>query len=38
LRTADIKQEGDNCKLVGCIEMGKAVADIVATIDMEVKV
>lgn len=30
LRTADIKQEGDNCKLVGCIEMGKAVADIVA--------
>ncbi|KAL7509908.1 hypothetical protein ACHAXN_009057 [Cyclotella atomus] len=38
LRTADIKQEGDGCKLVGCIEMGKAVADIVATIDMEVKV
>jgi 3-isopropylmalate dehydrogenase len=38
LRTADIKQEGDGCKLVGCIEMGKAVADIVATIDAEVKV
>jgi len=30
LRTADIKQDGDDCKLVGCIEMGKAVADIVA--------
>lgn len=30
LRTADIKQEDDGCKLVGCIEMGKAVADVVA--------
>jgi 3-isopropylmalate dehydrogenase len=38
LRTADIKQEEDGCKLVGCIEMGKAVADIVATIDVAVEV
>jgi len=36
LRTADIKQEGDGCKLVGCIEMGKAVADIVAKATVEV--
>lgn len=35
LRTADIKQDGDDCKLVGCIEMGKAVADIVsATVEV----
>ena len=32
LRTADIKQEDDGCKLVGCIEMGKAVADVVADV------
>eukprot|EP00804_Cyclotella_cryptica_P002725 CCRYP_009647-RA/>CCRYP_009647-RA protein AED:0.09 eAED:0.09 QI:326/1/1/1/1/1/4/1374/403 len=38
LRTADIKQEGDGCKLVGCIEMGKAVAEIVSTIDIAVEV
>jgi 3-isopropylmalate dehydrogenase len=38
LRTADIKQENDGCKLVGCIEMGEAVAAIVATIDSAVKV
>lgn len=38
LRTADIKQEGDGCKLVGCIEMGKAVAEIVEKIDMPVEV
>ena len=37
LRTADIKQENDGCKLVGCIEMGKAVAAIVSTIDCAVK-
>eukprot|EP00980_Cylindrotheca_fusiformis_P006363 scaffold1356_cov123-Cylindrotheca_fusiformis.AAC.44 len=30
LRTPDIKQEGDGCKLVGCKEMGQAVADTVA--------
>ncbi len=38
LRTADIKQEGDGCRLVGCLEMGRAVADIVSTIDSVVKV
>merc|ERR1712008_391088 len=27
IRTPDIKQEGDGCKLVGCKEMGQAVAD-----------
>ena len=31
LRTADIKQEGDGCKLVRCVEMGQAVAEIVST-------
>jgi len=30
LRTADIKQEDDGCKLVGCKEMGAAVAAIVS--------
>jgi len=34
LRTADIKQEGDGCKLVGCTEMGKAVAQLVVSIDL----
>jgi 3-isopropylmalate dehydrogenase len=29
-RTPDIKQEGDGCKLVGCTEMGQAVAKVVA--------
>ena len=38
LRTADIKQEGDGCKLVGCVEMGQAVAEIVSTIDSVVVV
>lgn len=38
LRTADIKQEGDGCKLVGCTEMGEAVAKIVSTVDSTVKV
>eukprot|EP00560_Eucampia_antarctica_P008791 CAMPEP_0197828298 /NCGR_PEP_ID=MMETSP1437-20131217/4891_1 /TAXON_ID=49252 ORGANISM="Eucampia antarctica, Strain CCMP1452" /NCGR_SAMPLE_ID=MMETSP1437 /ASSEMBLY_ACC=CAM_ASM_001096 /LENGTH=412 /DNA_ID=CAMNT_0043429467 /DNA_START=54 /DNA_END=1292 /DNA_ORIENTATION=+ len=33
LRTPDIKQEGDGCKLVGCTEMGKAVADVVAAME-----
>jgi 3-isopropylmalate dehydrogenase len=32
LRTGDIKQEGDGCKLVGCVEMGAAVAKLVAEI------
>jgi 3-isopropylmalate dehydrogenase len=31
VRTADIKQDGDGCRLVGCREMGQMVADIVAT-------
>lgn len=34
LRTPDIKQEGDGCTTVGCREMGKAVAQLVAEIDM----
>jgi 3-isopropylmalate dehydrogenase len=34
LRTADIKQEGDGCQLVGCVEMGKAMAKLVAEIEM----
>mmetsp|Transcript_18130 Transcript_18130/g.37884 ORF Transcript_18130/g.37884 Transcript_18130/m.37884 type:complete len:410 (+) Transcript_18130:93-1322(+) len=38
LRTADIKQEDDGCKLVGCIEMGEAVAKIVSTVDSAVEV
>ncbi|GKZ01520.1 hypothetical protein MPSEU_001102600 [Mayamaea pseudoterrestris] len=38
LRTPDIKQENDGCKLVGCVEMGEAVAKAVAEIDMPVAV
>eukprot|EP00579_Thalassiosira_antarctica_P008284 CAMPEP_0201883286 /NCGR_PEP_ID=MMETSP0902-20130614/15305_1 /ASSEMBLY_ACC=CAM_ASM_000551 /TAXON_ID=420261 /ORGANISM="Thalassiosira antarctica, Strain CCMP982" /LENGTH=411 /DNA_ID=CAMNT_0048412039 /DNA_START=31 /DNA_END=1266 /DNA_ORIENTATION=+ len=38
LRTADIKQENDGCTLVGCIEMGKAVAAVVSTVDSAVEV
>ena len=38
LRTPDIKQEGDGCKEVGCIEMGKAVAEIVEKIDAPIVV
>ena len=34
LRTADIKQEGDGCQLVGCKEMGQAVAKLLTTLDM----
>ena len=36
LRTADIKQEGDGCKLIGCVEMGQFVADLVTTMDVPV--
>ena len=36
LRTPDIKQDGDNCKLVGCKEMGEAVAKLVAEVEMPV--
>mmetsp|Transcript_30121 Transcript_30121/g.46181 ORF Transcript_30121/g.46181 Transcript_30121/m.46181 type:complete len:407 (-) Transcript_30121:54-1274(-) len=38
LRTPDIKQEGDGCKDVGCKEMGAAVAELVATIDMPAEI
>lgn len=34
MRTPDIKIEGDGCKLVGCVEMGKAVAKLVAEIEV----
>eukprot|EP00526_Cylindrotheca_closterium_P010404 CAMPEP_0113640416 /NCGR_PEP_ID=MMETSP0017_2-20120614/21212_1 /TAXON_ID=2856 /ORGANISM="Cylindrotheca closterium" /LENGTH=402 /DNA_ID=CAMNT_0000551697 /DNA_START=26 /DNA_END=1234 /DNA_ORIENTATION=+ /assembly_acc=CAM_ASM_000147 len=34
IRTPDIKQEGDGCKLVGCKEMGQAVADVIASMVM----
>ena len=37
-RTPDIKQENDGCTLVGCVEMGEAVAKAVAEIDMPVAV
>jgi len=33
-RTADIKQHNDGCKLIGCIEMGNVVSNIIQTIDM----
>jgi 3-isopropylmalate dehydrogenase len=33
LRTPDIKQENDGCTLVGCAEMGKAVAEAVMAMD-----
>jgi 3-isopropylmalate dehydrogenase len=36
IRTPDIKQEGDGCRLVGCMEMGQAVADIVAKAEITV--
>jgi 3-isopropylmalate dehydrogenase len=36
IRTPDIKQDGDGCRLVGCTEMGQAVADIVAKAEVTV--
>jgi 3-isopropylmalate dehydrogenase len=36
IRTPDIKQQGDGCRLVGCAEMGQAVADIVAKAEIAV--
>ena len=33
LRTPDIKQDGDDCKLVGCVEMGEAVAATIASME-----
>mmetsp|Transcript_12721 Transcript_12721/g.18051 ORF Transcript_12721/g.18051 Transcript_12721/m.18051 type:complete len:409 (+) Transcript_12721:100-1326(+) len=38
LRTPDIKQEGDGCEEIGCTEMGKAVAELVSTIDMPAEI
>jgi len=42
LRTPDLKQEGDGCRVVGCQEMGRAVTKLVETMDFtkvaEVKV
>ena len=35
LRTADIKQDGDDCELIGCIEMGKAVAAQVESLELK---
>jgi 3-isopropylmalate dehydrogenase len=35
LRTADIKQDGDDCELVGCVEMGKAVAAQVESLELK---
>lgn len=32
-RTGDIKQEGDGCRLVGCKEMGQAVAKLVRELE-----
>lgn len=37
-RTSDIKQDGDGCKLVGCQEMGQAVADLVASVAIPIAV
>lgn len=33
VRTMDIKQESDNCRVVGCKEMGEIVANVVADMD-----
>jgi 3-isopropylmalate dehydrogenase len=33
LRTSDIKIEGDGCQLVGCVEMGEAVAQAVTAME-----
>jgi 3-isopropylmalate dehydrogenase len=38
VRTPDIKQEGDGCKLVGCTEMGQVVADLVSKVHVEIAV
>lgn len=34
LRTSDIKQDGDGCRVVGCREMGEAVARLVGEIEV----
>ena len=33
IRTPDIKIEGDGCKLVGCVEMGEAVAKAITAME-----
>lgn len=38
LRTSDIKEENDGCKLVGCAEMGQAVAEFVAKVEVSAAV
>ena len=38
LRTADIKQDGDGCKLIGCMEMGEMVSKLVSEIEMPAEV
>lgn len=38
LRTADIKQDGDGCRLVGCKEMGEAVARLVKEVKIKSEV
>jgi len=37
LRTPDIKVEGDGCRLVGCEEMGRTVAETLAGMEIEEK-
>lgn len=34
LRTKDIKQDNDNCTLVGCREMGQAVANVILSMNL----
>lgn len=38
LRTADIKFDGDGCELIGCVEMGQAVAAQVAKLEFKTAV
>ena len=38
LRTPDIKQDDDGCKLIGCKEMGEAVAKLVSEIEVKAEV
>lgn len=35
IRTADIKIDGDGCELVGCVQMGKTVAELVTSLEMK---
>merc|ERR1712032_1151105 len=34
LRTSDLKQENDGCKLVGCVKMGEAVAEVITAVEI----